>query len=151
VPVDPSIPAAMYRVVGYRPSGTRAVRLDILERLADLIRPLLSWRPTPESATAPAGVQPGGGFTVTVAMTSPLASSGEDFASVLKSLGCRVERRPKPTAPAEPVAEAPAPVAPTTEASPVEPETLETADPATPADIATDPMPEPVPPTTEGT
>ena len=55
VPVDPNIPAAMYRVVGYRPSGTRAVRLDILERLADLIRPLLAWRATPESQSPPAG------------------------------------------------------------------------------------------------
>ena len=38
--------APLYRVVGYRIAGNRAVRLDILERLADLIRPLIAWRPT---------------------------------------------------------------------------------------------------------
>src|SRR2546430_10787139 len=45
----------------------------------------------------------GGGFTVTVNMTSLTGTSGEDFASVLRSLGYRMEKRPKP-------AEAPAPV-----------------------------------------
>ncbi len=52
VPVDPAIPRALYRVVGYRLAGNRAVRIDILERLADLIRPLIAWRPTPEVADA---------------------------------------------------------------------------------------------------
>src|SRR5690606_8071327 len=32
VPVDPTFPKALYRVVGYRIAGNRAVRLDILER-----------------------------------------------------------------------------------------------------------------------
>ena len=56
----------------------------------------------------------GGGFTVTPAMTSLTGASGEDFASVLRSLGYRMERRPKPAeaaappvAPAEPVAAVP--------------------------------------------
>jgi ATP-dependent RNA helicase SUPV3L1/SUV3 len=35
-------------------------------------------------------------------MTSLIGASGEDFASVLRSLGYRMERRPKPVAPAEP-------------------------------------------------
>ena len=35
---------ALYRTAGYRVCGERAVRVDILERLADLIRPALSWR-----------------------------------------------------------------------------------------------------------
>ena len=30
--------------IGYRVCGERAVRVDILERLADLIRPALAWR-----------------------------------------------------------------------------------------------------------
>jgi ATP-dependent RNA helicase SUPV3L1/SUV3 len=131
VPVDPNIPAAMYRVVGYRPSGTRAVRLDILERLADLIRPLLAWRPTPESPDPPAGAHAGGGFSVTVAMTSLLGCSGEDFASVLKSLAYRVERKPKPAAPPAPSVpetetSSPAPAAPL-EAPPAEPAAAEAA------------------------
>ncbi|MFL6803106.1 MAG: helicase-related protein, partial [Xanthobacteraceae bacterium] len=42
--VDKDVHKALYRVVGYRVCGERAVRVDILERLADLIRPALSWR-----------------------------------------------------------------------------------------------------------
>ena len=99
VPVDPETPRALYRVVGYRPAGTRAVRVDILERLADLIRPLIAWRPTPEQPTPPDGAIDGYGFTVTVAMTSLLGCSGEDFASVLAALGYRVDRRPAPPKP----------------------------------------------------
>ena len=100
VPVDPAIPRPLYRVVGYRIAGNRAVRVDILERLADIIRPLIAWRPTPASPTPPDGAIDGYGFTVTVAMTSLLGCSGEDFASVLSSLGYRVDRRPAPPKPA---------------------------------------------------
>ncbi len=110
VPVDPEISPVLYRVVGYRPAGTRAVRIDILERLADVIRPLIAWRPTPESPTPPDGAIDGYGFTVTVAMTSLLGCSGEDFASVLTALGYRMERRPAPPKPEpETPAEATAP------------------------------------------
>ncbi len=93
---DPAVPRALYRVVGYRVAGNMAVRIDIVERLADLIRPLIAWRPTPEAATQPEGAADGNGFRVTVAMTSLLGCSGEDFASVLRSLGYRMERRPAP-------------------------------------------------------
>jgi ATP-dependent RNA helicase SUPV3L1/SUV3 len=102
VPVDPSVPRPLYRVVGYRIAGNRAVRVDILERLADLIRPLIAWRATPENSVPPDGAAPGNGFTVTVSMTSLLGCSGEDFASVLRSLGYRVERKPVPPKPVEP-------------------------------------------------
>src|SRR5690606_34361194 len=96
VPVDPAFPKALYRVVGYRIAGNRAVRLDILERLADLIRPLIAWRATPDGALPPDGAVDGNGFRVTVAMTSLLGCAGEDFASVLRALGYRMERRPAP-------------------------------------------------------
>jgi ATP-dependent RNA helicase SUPV3L1/SUV3 len=95
LPVDNAIPAPLYRIVGYSIAGSRAVRIDILERLADLIRPLIAWRATSEGA-APEGAAPGNGFTVTVAMTSLLGCSGEDFSSVLRALGYRLERRPAP-------------------------------------------------------
>jgi ATP-dependent RNA helicase SUPV3L1/SUV3 len=110
VAVDPAIPRPLYRIVGYRLAGSRAVRVDILERLADLIRPLIAWRATPEASAPPPGAVPGNGFTVTVAMTSLLGCSGEDFASVLRSLGYRAERKPAPPVdkPAASV-EAPAP------------------------------------------
>ncbi len=60
IPVDHTIPKELYRVVGYRLCGERAVRIDILERLADLIRPLIAWRPTPEQSEPPEGVAPPG-------------------------------------------------------------------------------------------
>jgi ATP-dependent RNA helicase SUPV3L1/SUV3 len=82
-------------VLGYRQCGERAVRVDILERRADLIRPALSWRET-SPGTKPAGAFDGRGFVVTQAMTSLTGSAGEDFASVLRALGYRMERRPAP-------------------------------------------------------
>src|SRR5690606_37638903 len=53
----------------------------------------------------------GNGFRVTVEMTSLLGCSGDDFASILSSLGYRLRRTPKapaPVAPAEASAETPA-------------------------------------------
>jgi ATP-dependent RNA helicase SUPV3L1/SUV3 len=104
IPVNKEIDAALYPVAGYRVCGERAVRVDILERLADLIRPALAWR---EGAFGqkPPGAIAGGGFTVVNTMTSLTGAAGEDFASILRSLGYRVEKRPKPAEP-PPVVEA---------------------------------------------
>jgi len=94
-PVDREVQRSFYRTIGYRVCGERAVRVDILERLADLIRPALSWRPG-SAVPRPAGAFEGIGFIVTQAMTSLTGSSGEDFASILRALGYRMEKRPKP-------------------------------------------------------
>ncbi len=122
IPVDKETPKQLYRTAGYRVAGERAVRVDILERLADLIRPALSWRET-SLGPKPDGVIDGRGFTVTGAMTSLTGASGEDFASILRSLGYRMDRRPKPAEvkPAETAA------TPAADAAPVE---------ATPAEVA---------------
>ncbi|MGO4712025.1 helicase-related protein [Bradyrhizobium sp. 2TAF24] len=103
-PVDKALNRDAYRVLGYRQCGERAVRVDILERLADLIRPALAWRDN-SPGPKPPGAFDGRGFTVTQAMTSLTGSAGEDFASVLRALGYRMEKRPPlPPAPAaEPV------------------------------------------------
>jgi ATP-dependent RNA helicase SUPV3L1/SUV3 len=95
IPVDKETPKPLYRTAGYRVTGERAVRVDILERLADLIRPALSWREGMNGAK-PAGAFDGKGFTVTGSMTSLTGASGEDFASILRSLGYRMDRKPKP-------------------------------------------------------
>lgn len=91
-PVDKSLPRDAYRVLGYKQAGERAVRVDILERLADLIRPALAWRDN-SPGDKPAGAFDGRGFVVTQAMTSLTGSAGEDFASVLRALGYRMEKR----------------------------------------------------------
>jgi ATP-dependent RNA helicase SUPV3L1/SUV3 len=109
IPVNKEIESTLYRTSGYRVCGERAVRVDILERLADLIRPALAWRDG-SGAAKPPGAFPGGGFTVVNTMTSLIGASGDDFASVLRALGYRMERRPKPPELVAPVA-APEPIA----------------------------------------
>jgi len=95
IPVDKETPKALYRTAGYRMCGERAVRVDILERLADLIRPTMSWREG-VAGPKPDGVFDGRSFLVTGAMTSLTGASGDDFASILRSLGYRMDRKPKP-------------------------------------------------------
>ena len=92
-PVDKALHRDAYRVLGYRQCGERAVRVDILERLADLIRPALAWRET-SPGEKPTGAFDGRGFVVTQAMTSLTGSAGEDFASILRALGYRMDKRP---------------------------------------------------------
>jgi ATP-dependent RNA helicase SUPV3L1/SUV3 len=103
IPADKDTPNPLYRTSGYRICGERAVRVDILERLADLIRPALAWREGSLQAK-PDGALDGRGFTVTGAMTSLTGASGEDFASILRALGYRMDRRPKPVEPEKPAA-----------------------------------------------
>jgi ATP-dependent RNA helicase SUPV3L1/SUV3 len=134
-PVDKALPRDAYRVLGYKQCGERAVRVDILERLADLIRPALSWRES-SPGEKPAGAFDGRGFVVTQAMTSLTGSAGEDFASILRALGYRSEKRaalpPKPVVvEAAPVEATPAEIASSEIASsetvPTEPASAEEA------------------------
>jgi ATP-dependent RNA helicase SUPV3L1/SUV3 len=106
-PADKALDRDAYRTLGYRLAGERAVRVDILERLADLIRPALAWREG-STVSKPAGAFDGRSFVVTQAMTSLTGSAGEDFASILRALGYRMDRRPPlpPPQPAAPVARA---------------------------------------------
>ena len=111
-PADKALDQEAYRTLGYKLCADRAVRVDILERLADLIRPALSWRPG-STGDKPAGAFDGRSFIATQAMTSLTGSAGDDFASILKALGYRMEKRPPlpvevapPAAPAEATTEA---------------------------------------------
>ncbi|HWA17410.1 MAG TPA: helicase-related protein [Devosia sp.] len=119
--IDPAISHRLYEIAGFKVAGKRAVRVDILERLADIIRPLIAIDPKTHQGEVPVGAAEGNGFRVTVEMTSLLGTSGEDFNSVLTSLGYRVRRTPKvAAAPAEtPV---PAETAPDAVTPPVETE-----------------------------
>ena len=111
IPVDPAIAGDLYRIAGYKVAGPRAIRIDILERLADLIRPAIAYRPGVTSGEPPAGAADGDGFVVSGAMTSLVGAAGQDFADVLRALGYRSESRAgpaitvalKPSAPVEPV------------------------------------------------
>jgi ATP-dependent RNA helicase SUPV3L1/SUV3 len=104
--MDAALPEAFYRIAGYHPCGSRAVRIDMLERLADQIRPLVAWRPEPASSNPPPkGATGDGGFRVAPEMMSILGCSSADVGEVLQALGFRRERVPLPqieAGPAEP-------------------------------------------------
>ncbi|AEQ52929.1 helicase-related protein [Pelagibacterium halotolerans] len=141
-PIDTTFDRRLYEVAGFKVAGERIVRVDILERLADIIRPLVAYDANrPVDTPPPEGAAEANGFRVTVEMTSLLGCAGEDFASILKSLGYRLRRTPKApseattaqASPAEaaPVEAAPAvPEAPAAEAAPAEPVTEPTAEAA---------------------
>ncbi|TGY90125.1 ATP-dependent DNA helicase [Marinicauda algicola] len=74
IPVEPERGAADYAAAGFQPCGEIAVRLDILERLADLIREARSGHDRHH-------------FAITHAMTSLLGCSVEELRGVLRSLG----------------------------------------------------------------
>ncbi|MFT3988040.1 helicase-related protein [Aestuariivirga sp.] len=109
---DRSTPRGFYGVCGYRICGTRVVRIDMLERLADLIRDRVFWRPRYPEEPRPAGSAEGGGFTIVPDMMSLVGCSGEEFQGILKSLDFRMQKkkvqRPVVAAPVVVAAEAPA-------------------------------------------
>ncbi|HUF44600.1 MAG TPA: helicase-related protein [Aestuariivirgaceae bacterium] len=93
---DPASPKGFYRLIGFRVCGPRAVRIDMLERLGDLIRARVFWKPAFPEQLRPAGSVVGGGFTVIPDMMSLVGCSGEEFASVLRALGFQAEERRVP-------------------------------------------------------
>jgi len=113
VVTDPSYERAFYKLAGFRFLGKRAVRIDILERLADLIRPLLQWKPgTPR----PEGAYDGRRFMATTAMLSILGATPDDMEEILKGLGYRADSVKAEEAAAFLAAQAPAVAAPETPA-----------------------------------
>jgi len=139
IPAEKRIPPGFYEVCGFRQCGRRAVRIDMLERLCDMLRPL--------NAEGP--------FEVTSDHMSIVGCSGDDFVSIMLALGYRSQTKPRPaveapsaqpgqsTAPAEQDV-APAPTAQNEEDSPasVEPASVEPVS-VEPAPVAATPEPEP--------
>ncbi|AZN96672.1 helicase [Mesorhizobium sp. M9A.F.Ca.ET.002.03.1.2] len=92
VVVDPAFDKTFYKLAGYRNLGRRAVRVDILERLADLIRPATNWKPG--LGQRPDGAYDGQSFMVTPPMMSILGATADDMEEILKGLGYRAEPKP---------------------------------------------------------
>lgn len=94
IPAIEGASAGFYIRAGYRKAGARAIRIDMLERLADLLRD--------KDARA--------GFEATPDMLSITGLTLEQFADLLGGLGFAAEKgeRPKPTRPAEAQSAAPA-------------------------------------------
>jgi ATP-dependent RNA helicase SUPV3L1/SUV3 len=100
------IPESYWRAAGFHVAGARAVRIDMLERLSDLIRARIAFRSAEGGGGAPVGATGDGGFRVVPELMSVVGCSGEEFASILKALGFRLERR-RLAPPPEPQAQAP--------------------------------------------
>jgi ATP-dependent RNA helicase SUPV3L1/SUV3 len=96
---DATFDPIFYGLAGYRLLGRRAVRVDILERLADLIRPALAWKPG--TGKRPEGAYNGSQFLVTPAMMSILGATADDMEEILKGLGYRPEGIEAPAVEAE--------------------------------------------------
>lgn len=99
IPNLAEVPRQHYTLSGYHPAGERAIRIDMLERLADLVRQ--------KDSRA--------GFEASPEMLSITGMTLEQFAGLMQGLGYAAAKaeRPKPAKPAEP--------APVVEAAP-EPE-----------------------------
>ena len=92
IAAEKRIPPGFYEVCGFRQCGRRAVRIDMLERLCDMLRPLNTEGP----------------FEVTSDHMSIVGCSGDDFVSIMLALGYRSQTKPRPEADdASPAGEAP--------------------------------------------
>lgn len=76
IPNVSGIPAETYLLSGYRPAGDRAIRIDMLERLADLLR----------------GMDSRGGFEANPDMLSITGMTLEQFANLMEGLGYKAAR-----------------------------------------------------------
>jgi ATP-dependent RNA helicase SUPV3L1/SUV3 len=88
IALDKGIWKEGYRVAGYRACGERIVRVDVVERLAGMIRAAIAGE-APGRADGLSSQRTSKGFVVSGAMTSLTGCSGEQFASILRSMGFR--------------------------------------------------------------
>ncbi len=94
VPTDTTAPDGYHLMAGYRAAGDRAIRVDMAERLADMLR-------TQDSR---------GGFEANPDMLSITGMTLDQFANLMEGLGYKAEkgeREKQKAAPAEPAADAP--------------------------------------------
>ncbi|HQU67869.1 MAG TPA: helicase-related protein, partial [Albidovulum sp.] len=89
VPNIEGVPKGYYTLSGYHPAGTRAIRIDMLERLADILR-------TQDSKA---------GFEATPDMLSITGMTLEQFADLMAGLGYKGERGEREKVRAEVVAQ----------------------------------------------
>ncbi len=94
IPHIKEIPGETYLMSGYRPAGDRAIRIDMLERLADMLR----------------AEDSRGGFEAKPDMLSITGMTLEQFANLMEGLGYKAEKgereKARPEAEAKPEAEA---------------------------------------------
>ena len=108
VPAGEGVPHGYHAMAGYRAAGERAIRIDMLERLADMLR-------SEDSR---------GGFEANPDMLSITGMTLDQFADLMKGLGYNAERGERPKAKPEATPD------PTTDAAPVETESAPVDDTA---------------------
>lgn len=91
IPNIAEVPKEHYLLSGYRPAGIRAIRIDMLERLADILR-------TKDSRA---------GFEATPDMLSITGMTLEQFADLMGGLGYKAEKAERPKLKAAEPAKAP--------------------------------------------
>ncbi|MBI1416152.1 MAG: disulfide oxidoreductase [Limimaricola sp.] len=121
VPTVEGLPPGTYAMAGFRAAGERAIRIDMLERLADMLRDKDSRN----------------GFEATADMLSITGMTLDQFAGLMEGLGYRAERGERPKVKAPRVVDAD-----------VVPEASSDPAPETPPDTPADPGPDtpPAPP-----
>ncbi|EKD60142.1 MAG: hypothetical protein ACD_54C00916G0001, partial [uncultured bacterium] len=100
IPNLPAVPKMHYTLAGYHPAGARAIRIDMLERLADILR-------TKDSRA---------GFEATPDMLSITGMTLEQFSDLMGGLGYKGEKSERPKLKAAPV---PVPVDPDAPVQPI--------------------------------
>ncbi|RII38079.1 disulfide oxidoreductase [Pseudooceanicola sediminis] len=88
VPAQKDMPQGYYAMAGYRAAGERAIRIDMLERLADMLR----------------GEDSRGGFEAKADMLSISGMTLEQFADLMQGLGYKAEKGERAKVKAEPAA-----------------------------------------------
>jgi ATP-dependent RNA helicase SUPV3L1/SUV3 len=116
VPVDPAMPPGYYLIVGFRPMGQRAIRIDMLERVSQIARALDEVGPfaaTPEMM-ALMGIGEDHLFEVLENLGFQWTEAADESGAVKKMWRRKRERhqRPPRRPDAEPSARQPAPHAP---------------------------------------
>jgi ATP-dependent RNA helicase SUPV3L1/SUV3 len=92
VPVGKDVPDAHHTMSGYRAAGERAIRIDMLERLADMLR----------------GEDSRGGFEAKPDMLSITGMTLEQFSDLMQGLGYKAEKGERAKVKAQPAVAAPA-------------------------------------------
>jgi ATP-dependent RNA helicase SUPV3L1/SUV3 len=77
VEMDKQAPEAFYQIAGFTPAGNKAIRVDMVERLADAVRPLGARDKTDDK----------GFFETTPEIMGLVGLSGLDYANVMKAIG----------------------------------------------------------------
>ncbi|WP_025312159.1 helicase-related protein [Roseicyclus elongatus] len=129
IPNDTAHDREYYTMAGYRTAGTRAIRIDMLERLADMLR----------------GQDSRGGFEASADMLSITGLTLEQFADLMAGLGYKAEKGEREKVKAAPAPEPAATTAPEAmdetplnTAPPTGLEGADTPDPAAPTEIPGD-------------